>query len=129
MEAEIASVREVWVEALNKGSAEEFVRCITEDAVWLPPYGEAIEGRGAIARWLELLFEQFRYEFIISDERVRLVGRWAVEDAHFRSILHPRKSPDEPLIHQGRYILLWRRVANEWRIERYIDQTEASSTA
>ena len=126
--ADIAATRRRWVAALNDGSAAAFVRCIADDAVWLPPRGDALRGRDAIARWLAPLFAHYRYEFSTADERVRLAGDWAVEEAHFRTVLHPRAEPGEPLVHDGRYLLIWRRSpGGEWLIERYVDRTETQA--
>ena len=126
----IADVRRRWVEAINAGSAEAFVRCITEDAVWLPPHGEALHGRDAIARWLEPPFAAYKYDYTIFDERVRLAGDWAVEEAAFRTVLHPRTQGGDPLVHDGRYLLMWRRLpSGRWLIDRYVDRTGARSAA
>lgn len=44
--------------------------------------------------------------------------------ADFRSVLHPRRSNGEgPLVHDGRYLLIWRRVSEDWLIDRYVDRT------
>lgn len=130
MEAiEIDTVRETWIAALNQGSIEGFVNCTTSEAVWLPPRGQAVEGREALKAWLMPLFEQFRYEFSVSDVYLRHVGGWAVEEANFLSILHPRNSTTpEPLVHEGRYLLIWKCVDDRsWLIDRYVDRTEVPS--
>lgn len=127
---EIATVRRRWVEAINSGSSETFVSCVTDKVVWLPPRGEAVQGREALGRWLRGLFGQFHYRFSTSGERIRLVGdRWAVEDAHFRSEVRPKSGEGEAMIHDGEYTVLWRRLGSgDWRIDRYIDRTEPSPT-
>lgn len=87
---DIGGVRRHWAEAINAGSARAFVECVTDDAVWLPPRGKAVQGAVALREWLEGLFREFRYEFDTKDERVRVVGdSWAVEDARFGSVLRP----------------------------------------
>src|SRR5688572_19487832 len=64
--SQIAEARRRWAAALNSGSADAFVACVTNDAVWLPPRGVAIEGPVALQAWLSDLFNQFRYEFSTS---------------------------------------------------------------
>src|SRR3712207_9093341 len=86
--SDIAAVRSRWTAAINAGSVDAFVSCVTADAVWLPPRGEAVQGSQAIGSWLRELFDHFHYQFSTGEEHVRLVGsRWAVEDARFRSVL------------------------------------------
>ena len=121
-------IRERWAAALNEGAAGEFVKCVTPDAVWLPPRGDAVEGREALIEWLEPLFGQFRYEFSIKNVDVRRVGDWAVEEADFQSVLHPKRSSGEsPLVHEGRYLLIWRHLSGDWLIDRYVDRTADSA--
>lgn len=128
---EIESVRRRWADAINAGSARAFVECVTDDAVWLPSRGSAVQGAAALHEWLEGLFREFRYEFDTKDVRLALVGDgWAVEDARFSSVLRPKAEEGETLVHDGAYTVLWRRLdSGHWRIERYIDRTGSSDTA
>lgn len=119
----ITSVRERWIASLNDESVEGFVECVTPKAVWLPPHGEATEGREAIAHWLDPLFKKFSYDFTVSNVRVRNVGGWAIEDADFETILTEKGTVGEPLVHRGTYLVLWRRVEEGWLIDRYVDRT------
>jgi uncharacterized protein (TIGR02246 family) len=122
---EIDLARARWTEAINSGSADGFVRCVADDAVWLPPRGEAVQGADALRAWLSDLFDRFHYRFETQRARVRPVGDgWAVEEASFRSVLRPKSGAGEPLVHEGEYTVLWRRLdSGEWRIDRYSDRT------
>jgi uncharacterized protein (TIGR02246 family) len=124
MHDDVDSIRGRWVAALNSGSAEGFVRCVTPEALWLPPRGDAIQGRHALIAWLEPLFQRFRYEFSVSAVRLRPLGDWAVEEADFRTVLHPKHAGDEvPPVHIGRYLMIWHRLPAGWLIDRYVDRT------
>lgn len=127
---QIDAVRSKWAESLNSGSAEAFVSCVTDDAVWLPPKGSAVEGSAAILEWLSGLFDKFYYDFNISEVNIRQVGdNWAVEDACFRSVLRPKSGDGKPMVHDGRYVVLWRKKdALGWRIDRYVDRADRRST-
>lgn len=117
-------MRERWTTALNEGSAVQFARCVTPGVVWMPPRGNAVEGRDALIEWLEPLFRRFQYEFSIRNVDVRRMGDWAVEEADFRSILHPKQSDDGgALVHDGSYLLIWMRMSDDWLIDRYVDRT------
>jgi uncharacterized protein (TIGR02246 family) len=96
---EIATLRRRWIGAINMGSAVAFVSCVTDDAVWLPPRGDAVQGPEALRRWLQGLFEQYDYQFSTSEERIRLAGdRWAVEDARFHSVPRPKSGEGKAAI-------------------------------
>lgn len=111
------------MEVVNARDVDGYVELLTEDVVWLPPGQPALSGRRAFETWVRPFFERFSYAFTLTEPDVRLAGDWAVERGAFTSTM---KSLDggEPQQHAGRYMVLWRRVAEgEWRIERYIDET------
>lgn len=118
----IAAQRARWVRAINEGSADGFVAVLTEDAVWLPPGRDAIAGRQRIRDWLEQPFSELEYEYDVSDIQLRVAGDWAVEQSRFSSRVTPKDGEALP-VHAGVYTLIWRRVAADWCIERYIDHT------
>lgn len=125
MQDELAAIqkrRRAWIVAINEGDVVAHAALLAEDAVWLPPGQPAVAGREAIAEWLLPFFEQHGYDFSITDARVRVAGDWAVERATFTSRLTPTDG-GETMTHTGTYVLLWRREADGWYIERYVDDT------
>jgi uncharacterized protein (TIGR02246 family) len=51
--AAIISLRDRWVQAELAGDWDEWATLLTEDAVQMPPYQSAIEGRTAMKAWAE----------------------------------------------------------------------------
>lgn len=122
----IAARRRDWIAAINAGDPDGFVRPLTEDAVWLPFARPAISGRERIREWVAGPFAEYTYEYSVADPRVRVAGRWAVEQARFTTRARTRAGDAAPT-HEGTYTLLWRFTPSDgWRVERYIDHTEAS---
>lgn len=124
MDEEVAALREQrtrWINAINQGSAAEFVAVLTEDAVWLPARHHAIQGKQKIRAWLDQPFAEFEYDYTVSEVRLRVAGAWAVEQARFSTRASTKAGEVMPL-HEGLYTLLWRKISSEvWLIERYID--------
>ena len=124
----ISERRRRWIAAIHAGDADAFVATLTEDAVWLPAGRAAIVGKERIRDWLREPFERYRYDYAVTDPRVRIAGRWAVEVARFRTRAETRTGEAAPT-HEGTYTMLWRREPSRgWRIERYVDHTADGST-
>lgn len=120
---EIDRQRDRWIAAINAGDADGFVAVLAEDAVWLPWGRPAISGADRIRDWLSGPFAEYRYEYSVSDVRVRVAGEWAAEHACFRTRAVNRAGAEAP-VHEGEYTILWRRTREAgWLIERYLDHT------
>ena len=116
--------RQEWVAVVNARDLAGYAALFTPDGVWLPPRQPAVRGREAIHTWLRPFFEEFEYDFSITDSQLRVAGDWAVEYGKFTSNLQPR-SGGEPSSHSGTYVVLWRRELDKrWYIERYMDVTD-----
>ena len=115
--------RQEWVAVVNARDLAGYAALFTPDGVWLPPGQPAVRGREAIHTWLRPFFEEFEYDFSITDSQLRVAGDWAVEYGKFTSNLQPR-SGGEPSSHSGTYLVLWRQDSAKWCIERYMDVTD-----
>lgn len=122
----IAHRRQEWIAAVNARDVARYLELLTPDIVWLPPGQPALSGRRAFESWVRPFFEQFAYEFDITEPDVRIAGDWAVERGAFQTRM---KALDDGRSgqHEGRYLVIWRRASdNSWRIERYVDETPAA---
>ncbi|HSM71478.1 MAG TPA: SgcJ/EcaC family oxidoreductase [Anaerolineales bacterium] len=119
----IRKQRTRWIDAINKGSASDFVSVLAEDVVWFPSLHNALNGKEQIQTWLEKPFAEFKYEYSVSEVRIRIAGDWAVEQATFSTRAWTNSGKAMP-IHEGMYTILWRKNSkDEWLIERYIDHS------
>lgn len=122
----IAARRAAWSEATAAGDVEAVARVMTEDVAWIPPGIDALVGRAAVKAWLAPLFERWAYDVRFEPEAVWTAGPLAVDFGRFASRLTPADG-GEPAEHGGRYLILWRRGDDGWRIDRYVDVTAATS--
>jgi uncharacterized protein (TIGR02246 family) len=110
-----------WIAAVTSGDVDAYANLVTEDVVWMPPHGPAVVvGRAAFRSWLRPFFEEYAYEFSLDGLKSRGSERWIAETGTFRSRMTPA-SGGAPAEHGGRYLALWRRDDDVWRIERYVD--------
>lgn len=124
--ADIARSRTEWLARLGEGDLDGYLAVLTADVVWLPPRGPALAGAAALRAWLSTFLAQYRYDFTLSDVRIRVAGDRAFERGAYRSALTPTAG-GVPMVYVGRYALLRRRDPDgRWRIERYADDTDLS---
>jgi uncharacterized protein (TIGR02246 family) len=115
-----------WWVTLSTGDLDGFLDLFAEDAVWVTPDVDEIQGREAIRAYWQPVLAQCEYEFTVTSADVRVAGRLAIERARFTSQLKPRDPTGdvapEPLRHDGRYLMYWRwDAASGWRVTRYAD--------
>lgn len=119
----IARSRAEWLGRLRAGDLDGYLGVMAMDVVWLPPRGAALEGIGALRSWLAPFLAKYRYDFAVSQVRLRVADGWAFERGHYRSVLMPI-GEGAPLTHEGQYSLFWRQKSDgQWRIDRYADST------
>jgi uncharacterized protein (TIGR02246 family) len=118
--AAIDRVRDAHVAALNAGDAETWVAQFTDDGVQMPPNAPANVGRAMIGSWSQVFLAQFRAQFALAVDEVRILGEWAFERGGYTISLHP-KAGGPPMQDSGKYITVYQRQPGEtWRMARDI---------
>ena len=116
----IDRVREAHVAALNAGDAEAWVAQFTDDGVQMPPNAPANVGRGMIGSWAQAFLDQFRLEFALAIDEVRVLGEWAFERGAYRISLNT-KGGGLPMQDIGKYLTIYQRKPGDtWRMARDI---------
>lgn len=116
----IERVRDAHVTALNADDAEAWVAQFTEDGVQMPPNAPANLGRTMIRSWSQAFLGQFRLQFALAVEEVRVLGEWGFERGGYTISLHPKAGG--PLMQdKGKYITVYQlKPGDSWRIARDI---------
>jgi uncharacterized protein (TIGR02246 family) len=116
----IDRVRDAHVAALNTGDAEAWVAQFTDDGVQMPPNAPANVGRTMIGSWSQAFLAQFRLQFALAVDEVRVLGEWAFERGGYTISLHP-KAGGPPMQDSGKYITVYQRKPGDtWRMARDI---------
>jgi ketosteroid isomerase-like protein len=109
----IEKSRQQFVEAINTGDSLMLARMYTERAVVLPPNAEMIMGneaignywRGVVAAGLRILSMRSVRIDEYGGDIAREIGRFVVEP--------PQARNDNSRV-EGKYVILWRKIAGEW---------------
>jgi len=116
----IERVRDAHVAALNAGDAKAWVAQFTDDGVQMPPNAPANVGRTMIGSWSQAILAQFRLQFALAVDEVRVLGEWAFERGGYTISLHP-KAGGPPMQDMGKYITGYQRKPGDtWRMARDI---------
>jgi uncharacterized protein (TIGR02246 family) len=116
----IAMVRDAHVAALNAGDTEAWVAQFTDDGVQMPPNAPANVGRTMIRSWSQAFLDQFRLQFGLAVDEVRVLGEWAFERGGYMISLNP-KVGGPPMQDIGKYITVYQRKPGDtWRMARDI---------
>ncbi|MDD2235822.1 MAG: SgcJ/EcaC family oxidoreductase [Kiritimatiellae bacterium] len=106
--AAIDERRDAHVAALNAGDAEACAAQFTENGVQMPPNMPANEGRSTIQTCAQALVEQYRSQFALTVDEVRVAGDWAFERGGYTNCLTPHAGG--PGIRDvGKYIMIYER--------------------
>jgi len=113
-------VRAAHVAALNAGDAEAWAAQFTDDGVQMPPNAPVNVGRTMIGSWSQHFLNQFRVQFSLAVDEVRVLGEWAFERGGYTISLDP-KAGGPAMQDIGKYITVYQRKAGDtWRMARDI---------
>ena len=116
----IDGVRDEHVAALNAGDAEAWVAQFTDEAVQMPPNAPGNVGKPMIAAWSQAFLDQFRVQFALAVDEVRVLGEWAFERCGY-TISLTSKAGGPSMQDIGKYITIYqRKPGHAWRMARDI---------
>jgi ketosteroid isomerase-like protein len=122
IEAEKAAIGQMladWLEATNKPveeGADEYVSYATEDAVWLPPNAERIDGRAGIREWAlqPTGAEDFSVDWKTTSIEVAADGRLAYAIGTYE--LSQKDASRNPVSDKGKWVNVYKKQADgSWK--------------
>lgn len=114
-----ANVTGALEQAISRHDLAASVALFSDDAQILPQHGPAVSGRQEIEAYLnEWTTPKVTYD---TDTELTLVrGDLGVEQGRYR-IRNVRRGSD---VEDGKYLHVWRRVGNDWKLYRIIYNTD-----
>ncbi len=120
----IESGNRAYVAALEAHDAQAFADLFVDDAVSLPPNGPLIRGREAIAESLSSAFVRVKFiDASMHTTETRMMGDTVVELGTYHLVT---QVDGYPTILNGRYLTVWRRDGNSWKIAVDTSQPDAA---
>jgi uncharacterized protein (TIGR02246 family) len=111
--AEIEAANSKWIEFFNKGDFTGIASLYTDDATAFPPGSAMVKGRAAIAAMWKGMAEQVSDPKLITLD-VKPLGPSAAREIGIFSLKTKGPTPQEVT---GKYVVVWEKVGNEWKLE------------
>jgi uncharacterized protein (TIGR02246 family) len=114
-----ADVTGAWEQAFTRHDLAACVALFTDDAQILPQHGPTVSGHKDIESFLQdSMNQRTTYD---TDTQMSIVrGDLAVEQGRY-VVRNVRRGLD---VEEGKYIHVWRRVGNDWKLYRMIYNTD-----
>jgi uncharacterized protein (TIGR02246 family) len=117
----IDRIRDAHVAALNAGDGGAWAAQFADDGVQMPPNAPANVGMTMIRSWSQGMLDQFRVQFALAVDEVRILDDWAFVSGAYIIGLDARNAGGPQMQVAGKYISLFqRKSADTWRIARDI---------
>ncbi len=112
--AGIEATNAQFMEAFSQGDAAGVAACYTEDAQLLPPNSEIVSGLEAVQAWFQ---EAMDAGLKVRLETVEVEGHGDTAHEVGRATL---TGEDGQTIDEAKYIVIWKKVGDEWKLHRDI---------
>ncbi len=114
-----------WDVLFNARAGGRLAMLYAEDGYTMPPGGATINGRAALRKDFEALFEVYNARHETRVDEYLIEGDRAIELAHYTLTLQPREGGD-PVVESGRRVMCRRQTKNGWEIVWEIWNTEGA---
>jgi uncharacterized protein (TIGR02246 family) len=104
--------------AVEKGDVAALGALYTDDAQALPPNSDVVEGRAAIQEMWKGVLASGVGGASLETTDVETEGSLAYETGRYQM-----RSKDGKVLDRGKYVVVWKRSGNDWRIHRDIWNT------
>ena len=115
LHAEIQAANARFMDAVRTGDEERFARLYTDDAVLLLPGREALNGRAGVQTFFASFKARGIREIRLTTLELEAFGDTAWERGGSEAI-----GPEGTPIGKGKYIVIWKRTAEGWKLHRDI---------
>lgn len=113
--AEVRAASADWDEAFNAGDLSGLMSLYGDEAVSMPYYGPALEGKATIEADFAGFFEGFDAEHATTIVGLEIGGDWAIERGQY-TLSVSAKDGSESWEEAGKHIVVRRRAADGWRV-------------
>ncbi len=111
--AGIEATNAQFMEAFIQSDAAGVAACYTEDAQLMPPNGEIVSGREAVQEAMQGFLNAGVKEIRLETTEVEGHGDTAHEVGRYTLM-----GEDEQTMDEGKYIVIWKKVGDEWKVHR-----------
>ena len=118
--ANLAKIREVWVQDLRTKQLEPILKLYASDAVFLQPTGERITGSAALRTLFQTIMATFNSELTLHSQNLETSSDLAYDSGDFEETLTVNATGAK-ITSKGSYIIIFRRQPDRtWQIVQHV---------
>ena len=121
---EIAAANERFMATYKRGDAAGVAALYTENGQVLPPDGDFVTGREALRKYWQGALDQGIKESRLEITEVEDHGDTAIEISRYTLVGEGGR-----VLGKGKYIVIWKRQAGQWKLHRDIFNSNAPAGA
>jgi len=122
----MTEVAEKWLAAYASGDLEGIMSVMHADATLMPHNQATSRGTESVRAYFATRIGRPGIKLVDDLQEIRINGDWAYVRGKFRFEidLGPEK---EPIVHNGRYLILYEKVGGDWKVLRDMDNLDPVS--
>ena len=121
--AKMAEVAEKWLNSYASGDLDGIMSVMHTDALLMPHNQATSRGTEEVRAYFATRIGRPGVELVDDLQEIRINGDWAYVRGKFRFEIDLR--PDKPpIIHNGRYLILYEKVDGDWKVLRDMDNLD-----
>jgi uncharacterized protein (TIGR02246 family) len=113
-----------WTDAAAKGDAAALAALYTDDAMVFPSNSDIVKGNAAVKSFWQGFLDSGIKNVSLNTIEVDALGNTAIETGTYTATAADGKVAD-----RGKYIVVWKRIGNNWKIHRDIFNTSMPAPA
>jgi ketosteroid isomerase-like protein len=118
--ADLAKIREAWVQDLRTKQLEPILKLYAADAVFLQPAGERIAGSAALRNLFQTIMATFNSDLTLHSQNLEASGDLAYDSGDYQESL-TTIATGAKITSKGSYIIIFRHQPNgSWQIVQHV---------
>ena len=112
-----------WLDAYASGDLAKLMAIMHEDALVMPHNQPSSRGTDEVREYFATRIGREGVEFVDNLQEIRINGSWAYVLGTFKLRVETG-DPDKPYLHNGRYLVLYEKTGDGWRMLRDMDNLD-----
>ena len=116
-----------WLEAYASGNLDKLMSIMHDDALVMPHNQPSSRGTDEVREYFATRIGRDGVEFVDNLQEIRINGSWAYVLGTFKLRVETG-DPDKPYLHNGRYLVLYEKTPDGWKMLRDMDNLDPQPT-
>ena len=120
----MAQISKDWLNAYAAGDLDGIMAIMHDDAMVMPHNQATTRGTEAVRNYFAGRIGRPGVKFVDNLQEIRINGDWAYVLGTFKLEIASRDAGKPPFVHNGRYLVLYEKVGDDWKMLRDMDNAD-----